>query len=369
LDLVAIGLIADMADTRNTETRYYITKGLSNIKNTFLQALIEKQSYSLKGDVTTVGVQFYIAPLINACVRSGNTEEKLQMFKSFLNSTELIYYKRNKEYEPIQVSTARLLGNIRNRQNKLRDEGTKEIEKRIQEKNLLENKVLIVNVTDILDKNLTGLVANKVAQQYKRPVLLLRLREDVLGGSARGYDKGFIKDFKHYLTNTGNFIFCEGHSNAFGVEITPEKLIEVNNLINEELKDIEIDIDIYMVDFIIPSKQLKERLVKDLSKYKYIWGQNIEEPSIAIKDIEVNKDEIYLNGKTSKSIKFIHKGIEFIKFFSNEDEYNHLINKGERLVFDIVGKCDINEYQGKKTPQIKIVDYEVIKTKKKEYVF
>jgi single-stranded-DNA-specific exonuclease len=90
---------------------------------------------------------------------------------------------------------------------------------------------------------------------------------------------------------------------------------------------------------------------------------------IAIKDIEVNKDEIYLNGKTSKTLKFTYKGIEFIKFFSSEDEWEILISKGERLVIDIVGKCSINEYKGEKKPQIVMEDYEVIKTKKKEYIF
>jgi single-stranded-DNA-specific exonuclease len=371
LDLVAIGLIADMADTRNTETRYYINKGLSNICNSFLQSLIDKQSYSLKGEVTTVGVQFYIAPLINACIRSGSMEEKLQMMNAFLESKELIYYERKKEYETIQVSTARLLGNIKNRQAKLRDKGLELIEEKIIEKNLLDNKILIVNITDILDKNLTGLVANGLAKKYKRGTLLLRFNEEngTLSGSIRGYDKGYIKDFKKFLLDTGKFIFVEGHSNAAGCSIDTENLISVNELINEQLKDVEIDVDIHEVDFIIPAKQLKERFIKELSKYKYLWGMNVEEPLVAIKDIEVNKNEVYLNGKTSKLIKFIYNGIEFIKFFSNEEEWESIINKGERLVIDVVGKCSINEYKGEKKPQVVIDDYEVTKVKKKEYVF
>src|SRR5690606_29756424 len=90
---------------------------------------------------------------------------------------------------------------------------------------------------------------------------------DILGGSARGYEKGVIKDLKQYLTDTRKFIFCEGHSNAFGVKIEAEKLVEVNSLINEQLKDVEIDMNVHEVDFIIPAKQLNDGKLKVFMSY------------------------------------------------------------------------------------------------------
>src|SRR5205085_11909205 len=103
--------------------------------------------------------------------------------------------------------------------------------------------------------------------------------------------------------------------------------------------------------------------------HKDLWGQHVDEPLVVIKGIEVNKDEIYLNGKTSKTIKFIYNGIEFIKFFSNETEWQSIVDKGERLAIDVIGKCSINEYKGERKPQIQIEDYEVTKVKKKEFIF
>jgi single-stranded-DNA-specific exonuclease len=371
LDLVACGLIADMADMRNLETRYYIQKGLTQINNSLLKALFDKVSFSTKGIINCINVQFYIAPLINAAVRTANMQEKIQMMNAFLESKEQIYNSKKKEHQSIQTDTARLLTNVKARQGRIRDKCAELIEERIQERNLLDNKILIVNVTDILDKNLTGLVANSLTKKYKRPVLLLRYNEEegTLNGSGRGYEKGAIKDLRQFLQKTGKFIYVEGHSNAHGVSIDAEKLLEANELINEQLKDVEIDIDVYEVDFIIPAKQLKESFVKEINKHRDLWGQNVEEPIIAIKDIEVNKDEIYLNGKTSKSIKFAYKGIEFIKFFSSQEEYDALIKKGERLVLDVVGKCSINEWNGEIKPQIIMEGYEVTKVKKKEFVF
>jgi single-stranded-DNA-specific exonuclease len=371
LDLVSIGNISDMMDLRSLETRYYVLKGLKQINNLFLKELIDKQSFSMKGIVNIVNCQFYIVPLINACIRSGNLQEKLQMVNAFLESKEQIFNTRKKEHESIQVATARMLTNIKARQGRIRDKGLDAIEERIKEKNLLDNKILIVNVTDILDKNLSGLVANSLAKTYKRPVLLLRYDEqsNTLGGSGRGYEKGAIKDLRQFLQDTGQFIFVEGHSNAHGVSIEADKLITANEMINDQLKDVDIDIDIYDVDFIIPAKQFKESFIKEISKCKDLWGFKVEEPVIAIKDIEVNKDEVYINGSKKNTLKFTYKGIEFIKFFSSEDEWESIISKGARLVLDVVGKCSINEYNGVKTPQIIMEDFEVVGAKKKEFVF
>jgi single-stranded-DNA-specific exonuclease len=371
LDLVAIGNIADMMDLRSPETRYYVIKGLQQINNSLLKALFDKQSYSTKGIVNIINCQFYIIPLINACIRTGNLQEKLQMMRAFLESKELIYNKKKKEHQTIQVDSARLLTNIKARQGRMRDKGVKEIEGRIKEKNLLENKILIVNITDILDKNLTGLVANSLAKQYKRPVLLLRFNEETgeLNGSGRGYDKGGIKDLKQFLKDTDKFNYVEGHKSAHGVGIEAEKLIEVNEIINEQLKDVDIDVNLHDVDFIIPAKQLTSSFVKELHKHRDLWGFKVEEPIIAIKDIELNKDEIQLMGSKKNTIKFIYKGVEYIKFFSSEEVYENIISQGERLVIDVVGKCSLNDYNGKVTPQILIEDFEVVKTKKKEFVF
>jgi single-stranded-DNA-specific exonuclease len=371
LDLVACGLIADMADMRNLETRYYVQKGLSKINNLLLKSLFEKVSFSTKGIVNCVNVQFYIAPLINAAVRTANLQEKLQMMNAFLESKEQIFNSRKKEHEPIQVATARMLTNVKARQGRLRDKGVEAIQQRIIDKNLLDNKILIVNVTDILDKNLSGLVANSLAKQYKRPVLLLRYDEksDTFGGSGRGYEKGVNKDLRQFLQNTGQFIFVEGHSNAHGVSIETEKLVIANDMINEQLKDIDIDIESYDVDFIIPANQFKDTFIKELTKHKNIWGFKVEEPVIAIKGIEVNKDEVYINGTKKNTLKFVYKGIEFIKFFSSEEVWESIVSQGERLVIDVIGKCSINEYNGIKTPQVIMEDLEVVKVKKKEFVF
>lgn len=369
LDLVACGNIADVMNLRSLETRYYVLKGLKNITNPFLKALFEKQSFFTKGIINITNVAFYIAPLVNACVRFGTQEEKENMFKAFIGSNETLPYKKRGSKEeiqqPISEAMARICTNIKAKQNRERDKNLQIIEKRIQEKNLLKNKILIVDVTGILEHTLTGLVASQLAEKYKRPVILLRYNEEKkhFGGSARGYDKGVIKDIKQFLLESGKFIYAMGHPNACGIGITFNNIIEVNDIFNRKLKDVEFD-DIYNVDFIIPANGVTKDFIFNMSKYGDIWGGGIDEPLIAFTGLVVIADDINIIGKKQNTIKFTYRGIEFIKFNSSEQQINNIKNSGKTVELEVIGRCKINEFKGNVIAQVMISDFNVKKTKK-----
>ena len=69
LDLVALGILADVMDLRDFETRYLVDTGLANIRNPFLRGMVTKQAFQLKDRVTPHGISFYIAPGVNAITR------------------------------------------------------------------------------------------------------------------------------------------------------------------------------------------------------------------------------------------------------------------------------------------------------------
>lgn len=85
LDLTALGLIGDVMDLRNFETRRLVDKGLAQITNPFFTAMVEKQSYSLGGEITPIGIAFYVVPFINAVVRMGEMEDKIALFEALLD--------------------------------------------------------------------------------------------------------------------------------------------------------------------------------------------------------------------------------------------------------------------------------------------
>lgn len=85
LDLVGLGLIADMMDLRDFETHHLITKGLQFIRNPFLKGMVQKNSFSLGDELTPIGIAFYIAPYVNAITRIGTAEEKQVLFEAMLD--------------------------------------------------------------------------------------------------------------------------------------------------------------------------------------------------------------------------------------------------------------------------------------------
>jgi single-stranded-DNA-specific exonuclease len=205
LDLVALGMVADMMDLRDFETRHLITRGLENIRNPYFKGMVDKQSYSLKGEITPIGVAFYIAPYVNATIRMGTQEEKLMLFESMLDyrGYELVPSTKRgcKGQTETRVEQAcRNCTNIKNRQTKARDAALENIERIIKEKNLLENKILAIKLdTFAADRNLTGLIANQLMAKYQRPVLLLNKTADGWEGSGRGYDKSRFDNLREFL--------------------------------------------------------------------------------------------------------------------------------------------------------------------------
>ncbi|MGV7065774.1 single-stranded-DNA-specific exonuclease RecJ [Bacillus velezensis] len=377
LDLVSIGNIADSADSRNLETRYFMNEGLRNIKHPLIKKLFKKQEFSTKGCKNIQNTQFFINPLINAAIRVGSGEEKDQLLRSFLLSKEKVPYKKRGQDEINLVSihddTVRVLGNLKAKQKRIVDAATVEIKNRIEEKNLAANKVLIVYTEGILDKSLTGLVANVLAGEYKKPVLLARKsdeEEGVLCGSIRGYETGYIKDFKKELTDTGLFEFVEGHPNAAGFAIKRENLILVNEVLNEKFKDAETGEEVQNVDFEIPANQLRKEFLIKLYSYKDYWGYKVEEPLVAITELEIDADQIKHIGKKNKTtVKFKYGDIEYIRFKSDAEYFEKLTQSNGTLILNVVGKAKVNEYKGRQTPQIEIYDLEVVRTNKKELVF
>lgn len=378
LDLVALGLIADMMDLRDFETRQLVVRGLASITNPYLKRMIEKQSHSLKGEVIPSGIAFYIAPYVNATTRMGTQEEKRILFESMLDyrGYELIPSTKRGckgQEESIVEQACRNCVNIKNRQTTARDNSLKTIKQIIEEKNLLINKILVIKLqpNESINKNLTGLIANQLVSLYQRPVLILNqtiLEDGTIAweGSGRGYDKSDLHDFKKFLNNTNLIEYAEGHSNALGVGIKDSDFVNFINYCNLELKDFDFSPK-YMVDFIYQSNTITPDNIYDIASLQEYWGQGVEEALVAIENIKIQSDNIRLMAASSNNptLKItLPNGISLIKFRSSNEEYQELYSELGCVTINIVGKCERNIWNGIISPQIKIEDYEIVgKTK------
>lgn len=375
LDLVATGVIGDVMDLRNYETKRLIEKGLAQISNPFLKAMVEKQAYSLGDEITPIGIAFYVVPYVNGVIRSGSQEEKLLVFEAMLD------YKGNEnipstkrgckgQFETRAEQAVRTATNVKKKQDRARNEFSELLEETIAEKGLLDNKILAIQLDPNLDinKNLTGLIANQLMGKYQRPVMLLSRTERGWEGSCRGCNGSELEDFRQFLLDSELVEYASGHAQAFGSCVLDEKFGNLVQYANEKLANVNFD-PCYKVDFIFQGGEFRGENVVEIASLKRLWGQGIAEACVAIENVRVNSDNVTLMSPDKHpTLKItLPNGVSLIKFKSSQEEYDALKSEHGCITLTVVGKCAKNVWNGTITPQILIDEYEI--ESKQEYYF
>lgn len=158
------------------------------------------------------------------------------------------------------------------------------------------------------------------------------------------------------------------HANAGGLGIKEENIEAFLDYCNNALKDFDFTPN-YKVDFLIEGKEIKDfkNDLYNLIDYDYIWGQEVQQPYIAVENLTITKDNITLmKGTTLKIISSGDPDVCFIRFRSSEQEYETLCPSDLGCVtINVIGVCERNSYNDK--PQIIVKDYEIID--RKEFYF
>ena len=380
LDLAAWGIIGDMGSVLDMENRYIIYEGLSkeHIKNDFLKCLLNKQAYSITGKmgatwddivekVNPISIAFYIVPLVNAMIRVGTMPEKERLFMAFIDGSQMVpCNKRGAKgtMERVDIESTRECTNAKSKQDKTKLEVVERLEAKIFKHDLLENKVLFVRLedTDRFPSELNGLIAMQLAAKYKKPTIVARLNDQGFDrGSARGMNQSELRDFREFLLGSGMFEYAQGHANAFGISIPDGKLRDFHEYANEALKDIDFGENVYDVNFVreADSKDLYD-LVIDLASQNGIWGQGNPEPVVCVEKIFCSPRDVRIMGSNQDTLKIEYNGMSFLKFRAKD--LIEKINKyptDAKLSMTVVGRCNLNEWGGRKTPQLFIDDYEI----------
>lgn len=369
LDLVALGEIADVMDKRFIETNYLMTEGLRRIKNEGVKALLAAQDYSLKGkgvspyhNLTTTDIAFYIAPLINAITRVGTMEEKRTMFYAFIEpDRECQSTKRGAKEGDIETAaeqTARVAGNVRSRQNKIKEKAIELIEFRIQKEGLNENNVIVVEVEpeDDIPQELSGLVAMAIVSKYNKPCLIVRRNsENILQGSARSNENfNALPKLKSFLDQSNYFNFCSGHENSFGLGINAEKLQSFLEYSNKMLPSNAFE-NSYIVDYVFDANDpLLPQVGIRIAAHPEYFGNGIEEVKVIVKNIPLSS--VFVMGADKSSVKISCNGVSYVKF--KDLDFVEEVQNSLGKTLAVIGRLNLNEWQGEKSLQIFLNDYD-----------
>lgn len=369
LDLVAVANVSDVMLISEFETRAIINEGLSSINNKMIQEIIKAQDFSMKGKVNPHTVAFYVAPLINSYIRLATYEERVLLLKAFceIDDETFEYIKRGESFpteENIYEHCVRLAKSYKGKQDRSRDKTFKLLLEKVDSNNN-DNKVEIIDATEELDKSLTGLVAIKISEAINKPVLLVkRTNNGTLAGSGRAFNNCPLTDFRGLAEQCPGVIMAQGHPGAYGVELDSNKIDEINEWFNKQLKNVSME-KTYFVDLIVNINDLNVGLIQEIDRHQDVWGHGVDEPAIAIENIKIKRSDINVQGKNFDSVAFMINDIKFVIFkLPDTDPFLEWAtswdgDENDELEMTAIVEMSINEYKGVYTPQCMIKEYEI----------
>ena len=357
IENVAIATIGDVMDLED-ENRIFVKEGLQMLrrtKNSGLKALIECTGID-KNSLNSYHIGFVLGPCINASGRLDTAKRALELLRA----------GTQKEAD-ILAGDLKALNDSRK---DMTEEALKQAEEQVETTTISKDKVLVVYLPDC-HESLAGIVAGRIRENYYKPVFVLTDAEEGVKGSGRSID-GYhmyeeLNKCKELLTKFG------GHRLAAGLSLPKENVGKFREMLNkkctlteEEMKE-KVTIDMEM-----PFGCVTEGLVKELELLEP-FGKGNTKPVFAARDVTLlgarilgkNRNVLKLqvqdvNGCRIEAMLF-HHADDFLGKL--EEQYGKtevealLKGRGRQIRISMTYYPDINEYMGKKTPQIVVTHY------------
>ena len=255
LDLVALGIVADVA-RQVGDTRYLLQRGLRVLRTSNragLQALMAQAELDpLRVDAETIG--FQLGPRLNALGRLANATQAVEL----LTTTDR--------------TTARLLAaqleGLNNERKLLCDQVEAAAQELLVKEPALLDSALLLLVQPHWHPGVLGIVANRLAEQYRRPAGLLTITPEGLArGSLRsvpGVDLGAA-----LAANADLLVRFGGHAGAAGLTIDPTRVPELRRVLSntiEATRAPDVDAHALVVDAVVPLGELSLGLAQALDR-------------------------------------------------------------------------------------------------------
>lgn len=356
LDLVALGAIGDVSNVADKEIRYYVTKGLNNITNPFIKAVMERKGLK---EMTGRDASFSIISMINAVTRIGTVEEKQELFDAIVSdstkTTTVEVRKKNKstgkfDKIPTEMTQQDILAkkceSIKTKQDKIVKEAMNKVSY------IYNNNVIIGLLEEDVPSSITGLVAMKLVDKDRKPTMIGKEYGDTLAGSLRASDG---LDFKKILTISKLFNFVSGHASAAGWGINSWQLEDLYEYLDEYKFSRSSE---YLVDKLYNKPE--ESDIYSVEINKHVFGGEVNWALFGYENIKFNKKCISSRGSVTT---FFDNGVSFVLFNSPDnikDDIDSYLDGKNNVKMNIVGEPRVQKFGNKETPQIVIKDFEFV---------
>ena len=336
LDLLTVSIGADIVPMTG-ENRVFSFYGLQQINKSprvGLKALMETANKTK--EVTVTDLVFGVAPRINAAGRIDHARKAVEIL------VETDYSK------------AKLFADKIEENNTTRKDLDKSITKKALEMVDVKKKSTVV-YSENWHKGVVGIVASRLIETYYKPTIVLAEKEGMLTGSARS-----VHDFDLYSAIAKCEHLCEkfgGHKYAAGLSIKKDNLPQFidafEKSVIESISEDQLTPKIN-IDMVIDINNVDDKLYRIIKQFAPFGPKNL--PPIFIskgvidngygKQVGEDKTHLRINAKRNKGAI---AGIGF-----GMGDYFEMIKDNQ--TFDVCYSIDENEWNGKKTLQLRLRD-------------
>jgi single-stranded-DNA-specific exonuclease len=288
LDLVALGIVADVA-RQTQDTRYLLQKGLAVLRQSSrlgLQALVE--SANLKtGRLTEEHIAFWLAPRLNALGRLGDATLAVELLTTSDQTRARII--------------ALQLEALNDRRKMLVDRVVVQALSLLEDTPSLADYNAIVLAADDWHPGVIGIAANRLADQFGKPALLIALRPGELGrGSARsvpGCDiHRAIKTQAELLASFG------GHPMAAGLAIEPDNVAAFRRGVSAALADCRLASEkTITIDALVTFPDISAELLATIQRLAP-FGAGNPPVHLACRDLRVVEESVFGKAQNHKRV-------------------------------------------------------------------
>lgn len=357
IENVAIATVGDVMDLED-ENRIFVKEGLQMLrrtKNPGLKALIECTGID-KDNLNSYHIGFVLGPCINASGRLDTAKRALKLLRV-----------RTQKEADILAGDLKALNDSRK---DMTEEAVNLAKEQVESTELSEDRVLVIYLPDC-HESLAGIVAGRIRECYYKPVFVLTDAEDGVKGSGRSIDGYHMYEEMNKCKDLlGKF---GGHRLAAGLSLKKENIAEFRRRLNENCTLTEEEMkEKVTIDMEMPFSCVTEELVKELELLEP-FGKGNTKPVFAARGITLlgarilgrNRNVLKIkaqdaNGSVIEAMLF--QNVEgFLK--NLEERYGRMEvdalmqGRGSHIKIAVTYYPDINEYMGRKTPQIVITHY------------
>lgn len=342
MENVAIATIGDVMDLVG-ENRVFVKKGLELLKTTKnegLHALMQCTGVDT-ANLNTYHIGFVIGPCINAGGRLDTAKRAL----------ELLNASNRRE----AVTLAADLKELNDSRKEMTEEGVEEAVRQIESSSWKDDQVLVVYLPEC-HESIAGIIAGRIKERYYRPTFVLTKGETGVKGSGRSieaYDMfAEMSRCRELFTKFG------GHKLAAGLSLEEENVEVFRKRINELADLTEEDLQMKVsIDMRLPFPYINEELIHEL-KILEPFGKGNGKPLFAESKLRVIQPRIF--GKNRNVLKCRledQQGNQMEAVYFGEVE-DCLRQMGKKQIMSFTYYPSINEYMGRRTIQLTIVNYQ-----------